>query len=163
MTDDITIHKLDHIGHETWDYSGKIIERGETWVQLEAFFNRPDSDAGYVVFRQGDRFVEWFYTDRWYNIFEIHDVDDDRIKGWYCNLTYPAQIKDHDILNRDLALDVWVDPHGEIQMLDEDEFAALPIDSETRGNVLLALDDLRGRIERREDQFAEIQQHASQS
>ncbi len=154
MSENITICKLDYEGRETWRYTGKVLQCGPTWVRLEAFFNRPDNDAGYVVFRQGDRFVELFFSDRWYNIFEIHDLDDDRVKGWYCNLTYPAEIEETVVRNRDLALDVWVNSDGECQVLDEDEFAELPIDAETRANVLLALDDLRSRIERREDPFA---------
>ena len=35
--------------------------------------------------------MECFYNDRWYNILEIHDRDDDRLKAWYCNVTLPAE------------------------------------------------------------------------
>ena len=127
--------------------------RGETRVQLEARFNRDDSDAGYVVFRRGDRYVEWFYTDRMYNIFQIHDVDDDQLKGWYCNICNPAIITDHEVRCEDLALDLWVAPSGKIQVLDEGEFAALPIDVETRVRALAALDELRDHIRRGDDPF----------
>src|ERR1051326_9143263 len=106
----ITVFKLDHESREVWRYSGTILAHGATWVQLEAFFNRDDKDAGYVVFRRGDRYIEWFYTDRMYNIFQIHDVDDDHLKGWYCNICNPAIIADHEIRCEDLALDVWVTP-----------------------------------------------------
>ena len=94
VTDNITVYKQDHEGHETWQYTGTELARGETWLRLEAIFNGPEGDAGYVVWHHGDRFVEYFFTDRWYNIFEIHDSPSDLIKGWYCNITYPASIKD---------------------------------------------------------------------
>lgn len=156
MADEITICKLDHDGRETWRYTGRIIEQGATWVKIEAYFNRLDSDAGYVVFRQGDRFVEWFYTDRWYNIFEIHDVADDHLKGYYCNITHPAIIEANKIGWPDLALDVWIDPKGNIQLLDEGDFTALPIDEVTRANAHHAVKELRAHIARREAPFERL-------
>ncbi len=57
ITGNITIRKLNHEGRETWRYTGVVLERTATCVKLEAFFNRDDSDAGYVVFRRGDRFT----------------------------------------------------------------------------------------------------------
>lgn len=153
---DITIHKHDHSGREVWHYTGRVLARGETWVQLEAYFNRDDNDAGYVVFCRNDRFVEWFYSDRWYNIFEIHDVADDAIKGWYCNITRPARLLPTDIHNEDLALDVWVNLDGSILLLDEDEFNALPLDSATRQHALDGVAALRRLVEQREKPFDPI-------
>jgi len=149
----ITIRKLDHTGRETWHYTGTLVERGPRHVVIEAFFDQPDSDDGYVVWRTGDRFLEWYFTDRWYNIFRVHDVGDDHIKGWYCNITRPPTISDDSIVWPDLALDVWVAPGGDIRLIDEEEFAALPLDAATRENALRGLHDLRARVFRREAPF----------
>lgn len=156
MANEITICKLDHDGRETWRYTGRMLEQGPTWAKVVAYFNRPDKDAGYVVFREGDRFVEWHYKDRWYNISEIYDVGDDRLKGYYCNITRPALIEPNKIAWSDLALDVWVDPRGTFMLLDEDEFAALPIDALTRAKVWAAVEDLRRHLERREAPFDQL-------
>lgn len=152
----ITVHKLDHEGREVWQYSGEVLARGTTWVQLEARFNRPDRDLGYTVFRLNDRFIEWFYTDRWYNIFEIHDVDDDHLKGWYCNVTRPATVTDDSIHSDDLALDQWVDPSGKMLILDEDEFEALNIDVQTSLNARKALYELAKMVVNRVSPFDQI-------
>jgi hypothetical protein len=149
----ISIRKVDHTGRETWRYSGTLVERSPQHVVIEAFFDRPDRDDGYVVWRRGDRFLEWYFADRWYNIFRVHDVDDDHVKGWYCNITRPPTISDCSIIWSDLALDVWVTPDGEVQLMDEEEFAALPLDAETRANALRGLEDLKARIARREVPF----------
>ena len=101
-------------------------------------------DLGYTVFRRGDRFVEWFYTDRWYNVFEIHDCDDDHIKGWYCNFTRPAGLTDGRVEADDLALDLWVGQDHNKQVLDRDEFDQLPITDHERREVELALETLLG-------------------
>ena len=78
--------------------------------------------------------MEQFFSDRWYSIFEMHDVADDRLTGWYCNLSRPARFRDDGIEADDLALDLYVAPDGTVTLLDEDEFAALPLtDAERPG------------------------------
>ncbi len=139
----ITVRKLDLSGEQTWSYSGVMLERGASHVRLEARFNRETMDLGYAVFETGDRFVEWFFGDRWYNIFEIHSARDDRIKGWYCNVTRPAAIGDGVVSAVDLALDVWIDADGSIRVLDEDEFAALDLPDAERRAALAALDEIQ--------------------
>ena len=126
-----TIRKLDHTGREVFSYSGTVLERTATSVTIEAFFSRYDRlDLGYTVFERGDRFVEHFFADRWYNIFEVYAVGGRALRGWYCNLTRPAVIHDHEVSAVDLALDVWVDPQGQAQVLDKAEFAALPLSAD---------------------------------
>jgi len=139
----ITVRKLNLRGEQTWSYSGVILERAANTVRLEARFSRETVDAGYTTFETGDRFVEQFFADRWYNIFEVHSVHDDRIKGWYCNVTQPAVIEDRVVAAIDLALDVWIAPDGSALVLDEDEFAALELSEADRQSALAALDELK--------------------
>ena len=153
----ITIHKRDHTGRETWHYEGKALERGNGWILLEARFNVPgERDVGYTVFRFNDRYVERFFSDRWYSLFEIHDAADDRLKGWYCNVERPAVIATADVYYDDLALDVWVDPLGKLSVLDEYEFAALDLDTETHSRALAAVEAIRTLVETRTAPFDQI-------
>jgi len=138
----LTIIKNDFAGREVWRYEGVLLERHPDRIVLEARFNRDDIDLEYVVFRRGDRFIEQFYTNRWYNVFEIHDVSDDHIKGWYCNFTRPARFSDGVVAADDLALDLWVYPDGRLLTLDRAEFDALPITRADRRAVLAALAEL---------------------
>jgi predicted RNA-binding protein associated with RNAse of E/G family len=140
----ITVLKRNLQSEVTWEYPGLILERGENFVRLEARFNRPDMPFMDVVLKHNDRFVETFYTDRWYNIFEIHDRDDDQVKGWYCNLGRPAMWDEPDKISYvDLGLDLWVAMNGKQTVLDEHEFEALELDEVTREKVLAALADLQ--------------------
>src|SRR5512139_3681072 len=86
----ITVLKLNLAGEETWRYAGRLVSYEGSKVVLEALFNRPDTPFHEILLKEGDRFLETFYTDRWYNIFEIHDRDSDEVKGWYCNIGCPA-------------------------------------------------------------------------
>jgi predicted RNA-binding protein associated with RNAse of E/G family len=151
----VTVIKQNHLGEKLLEYSGEVLTQGKTWVCIEAIYNNPDKDAGYVVFRRGDTFIEWYYSDRWYNVFELYDVDDGRHKGWYCNITRPALISEDLIRADDLALDVFVSPEGEITLADEDEFAALklsPADQRAVRNAVLAI---RRAVENGDSPFEE--------
>src|SRR5262249_12273440 len=146
MPNEITVYKLDHTGCEVTHYRSIVLSRGETWVQLEARFNFDDKPTDYVTFRRGDRFVEWFYADRMYNIFEIHDVADAHFKGGYCTICRRAPFTADSVRCEDLALDLWISPSGEMRVLDEDEFRDLPIDEDLRAKAWQALDELRQRV-----------------
>jgi protein associated with RNAse G/E len=151
-----TIEKRNHHGKPVFSYTGEVVELTKHHACVIAVFGRDDVNAGYVIFRKGDVMTEWFYTDRWYNIFRLQDVDSQQLKGWYCNITRPAVIAEKSLHADDLALDVFINPTGDFMLLDEDEFAALELSAEERAQALAAVEDLRGRVMRREETFAEI-------
>ena len=143
LNETITLIKRNIKGEATWQYKGRLLRRVPGGVLIEAFFNRPDMPFLDIVLKQGDRAVEVFYTDRWYNIFEIYDRDDGKLKGWYCNIGLPAVEEGNGRISYiDLALDLWVTPDGRKQILDEDEFSELPLDEATRVSALTALEEL---------------------
>jgi len=130
-----------------WQYEGVEVSRGENSVTVEAFFNRDDLPFQGIVLKRNDRFVETFFSNKWYNIFEIYDCDDGRLKGWYCNLAKPAVIDAESVAYVDLALDLWVTPDGVQKVLDEDEFEALELNDEMRANVIAGLRELEEYFE----------------
>jgi uncharacterized protein len=139
----IKIQKKNPAGEVTYKYEGDLIARDENSITLEALFDRADMPFQDVVFKTGDRFVEYYYADRWYNIFAIHDRDDGKIKGWYCNVGMPAVIEDDVVSYVDLALDLWVSADGQQTVLDEEEFDELNLNNELRGKALKGLDELK--------------------
>ena len=142
MTDSLTVKKL-NLNHElVIAYDGAVLERTADTIVLEARFSRETMDLGYVVLEHHDRFVEHFFTDRWYNIFEIHSVHDDHLKGWYCNIVKPAAFGADTIEQVDLALDLWINPDGSYHVLDREEFEALVLDPTTRLRAQQAVGEL---------------------
>ena len=126
----------------TWQYEGQELRRDENSVTIEALFNRDDMPFQEIVLKRNDRFVESFYTDKWYNIFEIYDRDDGKLKGWYCNIGKPAIVGDDFISYVDLALDLWVSANGTQTVLDEDELEELGLDDELKKKVYDGLREL---------------------
>jgi protein associated with RNAse G/E len=139
----IKVQKKNPAGEVTYQYEGELLKRDENSITLEALFDRVDMPFMGIVFKTGDRFIEYYYTDRWYNIFAIHDREDGRIKGWYCNIGMPAVIEDGVVSYVDLALDLWVSAKGEQTVLDEDEFESLELDEVLRTAALHGLNELK--------------------
>lgn len=139
----VLVLKCDLDGKETWRYTGQVLGKASDRVLIEARFNRPDLPFHGIVLRENDRFVELYIRKRWYNIFEVHDRDDDRVKCWYCNVCQPAGFVDGRISYVDLALDLLVTPDGRMLVLDEGEFAAMEMDDATREKARRALEDLQ--------------------
>lgn len=149
----VTVHKLNTRGEVTVSYEAEVAERLPGGVRLEARWTRPRLDLEYTTFETGDRFVEWYFADRWYNIFEIH-AGDGPTKGWYCNVAEPAVITASEIRCRDLLLDLWVGVDGDTRVLDEDEFAAnRDLDDATRAAALAGLAELRELVASRAAPF----------
>jgi predicted RNA-binding protein associated with RNAse of E/G family len=143
----VTIRKLDHAGSQVTAYPGRVLRRAGRAIVLRTAWDRAPMDLGFVVLEPGDRWTEYFYVDRWYNIFQIC-ASDGRLKGWYCNITRPAYIGADEVTAEDLALDLWVAPGGEMQVLDEDEFISLPLLPEERDAARKALAELQAKVTR---------------
>ena len=139
----ITVIKRNDRGQETWRYQGRRLEQADGRLVLEAFFDREEMWLQGMLLSKGDRFIETYYTDRWYNIFEIHARDDDSLRGWYCNISRPAEIEGDTISWVDLALDLLVFPDRRQVVLDEDEFARLEISPEERRQAQATLVELQ--------------------
>lgn len=139
----IKVQKKNPEGKVTYEYEGILLNRDENSITLEALFDREDMPFMDVVFKKGDRFVEHYYTDRWYNIFVVYDHEDGKIKGWYCNIGKPAVIDGRVVSYVDLALDVWVSADGKQTVLDEDEFEKLDLNEELSAGALKGLNELK--------------------
>jgi len=137
------IIKTDHLGNSVWEYDGKIIEQTASAFLLEAKFNRSDLMFNGVFLREGDRFLELYPIEKWFNIFEIHDKDSDEVKGWYCNITRPARCDTEKISYDDLALDLLVYPERKMLVLDEDEFRSLSLGPIETMNAKKGLEQLK--------------------
>lgn len=152
----ITIIKQDPEGAEMLRYQGEVIERSPTRVIIQAVWSNPPKDLGYTRFEAGNAFTEYYYSDRWFNIFAILGVDGKR-KGWYCNVAQPAVIFDDHIEQIDLFLDVWVNPQGQPLLLDEDEFvAATTLSEEQRKGARAGLQALLELLATRREAFSSL-------
>ena len=136
-TPTVTVFKQNHLGEPVFSWESELLAESPTYRQVRAGFSGADAvPVDKVTFRKGDLFLESYYTDRWYNLFEVHEGLSDQVKCWYINLSFPAQFSAESIIWQDLALDLLVYPNGEYKILDEDEFNALSLEPEIRNHCL---------------------------
>ena len=143
----IKVQKKNPKGEITYQYEGILLSRDENSITLEALFDREDMPFMDIVLKKGDRFVEHYYSDRWYNVFAVYDRDNRELKGWYCNVGEPAVIEDRLVSYVDLALDLWVSANGKQTVLDEDEFEKLDLNEELGAGALSGLNELERLFE----------------
>ena len=122
----IQVRKLRPDGCLSYAWEGGVLRCDDTGIVLRAEFNVDARDLGFIVLRRGDVFVEFYYWERWYNVFQISQPDG-TLKGWYANIGRPAELQpDRRALSYvDLELDVWANPDGSYIVLDQEEFASL--------------------------------------
>ena len=144
---EMKIIKKNHADEVVWQYDGIELSRDKNSVTVEAFFNRDDLPFQGIVLKRNDRFMETFYADKWFNIFEIYDRDDGKLKGWYCNIAKPAEITEDEVSYSDLILDLWVSADGKQTILDEDELNELHLDDELKKKIYESLEELQTLFE----------------
>ncbi len=149
----IVVHKLDARGREVLSYPGVLLHHGPQSVTLEARFELEQVVLDKLSVQLGDRMVETFYSDRWYNVFAIYEQESDRLKAWYCNIARPARFQDDHVYQEDLALDLVVYPDRRWIVLDREEFEALALTPEERSQALAALLKLQHLAARRDGHF----------
>ncbi|MFG2431917.1 DUF402 domain-containing protein [Streptomyces sp. NPDC048590] len=117
-----------------------------TWITVRAHWAAPGvRDFGFVRFEPGDVFTEHYWRDRWYAVKEVRTADGE-LKGWYCDITRPAVLRDGELVVEDLDLDLWMSADGScVLRLDEDEFEESGLaerDPPAAAEAIRALDEL---------------------
>jgi len=152
----ITVVKQDPHGVAILHYHGEIVQQLPTGVVIQAEWTQATKELGYTRFEPGDRFTEYYYSDRWFNIFAIAGANG-KLKGWYCNITQPATIFNDRIEQIDLFLDVWVNPAGVPLLLDEDEFTSTTmLSAEQRNGARAGLQALLQLLAAKSEAFSPL-------
>lgn len=144
----ITVRLLKPFKNRTITYQGEPVMRRDNEIVIRARWSEQMGvvDLGYVTFEPGDYLYEHFYTERWYNVYELRSPDG-QLKGWYCNITRPAVFAEDVIESEDLDIDLYVSPDRRtIVVLDEEEYAAHGLETsepETHRAVLRAIAQLQ--------------------
>ena len=149
----IEIIKYDLNLIEQWRYSGEVVLRKPDRVVIEAYFDRSDVQVANLLLAQHDRFLEIYFQDRWYNIYQVYAGNSSQLKGWYCNITRPPRLTDTEISYIDLALDLVVLPNGEQTVLDADEFQQLELRDHEKKQALSALKELQALFHQNQAAF----------
>jgi predicted RNA-binding protein associated with RNAse of E/G family len=140
-------------------YEAEVVARTPTSVTVRAPWGHGPLDLGLLSFAPGDVLTEHYYSDRWYNVFAIRDAAG-HLKGWYCNVTRPAQIGPDLVESEDLELDLLVSADRCATRLDdEDEFAVRDLaraEPAAHAAALAAVEELRALVAAGSPPFHEL-------
>ncbi len=134
----------------------RLVESTDRLLVLEGEFEMDVEHAGLGSIARGTVSREYYWLDRWYNIFRFSEPDG-KFRNFYCNIAMPPTFEDGVLDYVDLDIDVIVWPDGQVETLDEDDFAAnserFNYPESVRTNARSALADLRRLIKTREFPF----------
>lgn len=98
-----------------------LLENTGDGLVFEGVFDRDVEHAELGSIRTGTISREYYWLDRWYNVFRFHDPDG-AFRNYYCNINMPPIFDGTSLDYVDLDIDVVVWPGHRYEVLDIDEF-----------------------------------------
>jgi protein associated with RNAse G/E len=129
--------------HKTWKCD--LIERNKNLLIFEGVFQDEIKHIDLGIIRPGTVSYEYYWLDRWYNVFRFHEPEG-TLRNYYCNVNMPPTFESGVLDYVDLDLDVLISRNFKIEILDFKEFEMnskkFNYTEETVKNVRTALTDL---------------------
>lgn len=120
MTITINSREFDGTVRKTW--TAELLKRSGSLFIAKGIFDFQVEHPHLNVIRRGTISYEYFWLDRWYNVFRFHEPDG-TFRNYYCNVCMPSKFDGSVLDYVDLDIDIVVDAAGGLAVLDEDEFA----------------------------------------
>jgi protein associated with RNAse G/E len=139
----VRTYKYDGKEHRSWH--AKVVNSDFPLLVLDAAFEENIDHALLGRIASGTISTEYYWLDRWYNVFRFSDPDQQLI-SFYCNINLPPTFDGQVLKYIDLDIDVLVQPDLSYEVLDLDDFEAnaqlYSYPTEIRDNAHRALVDL---------------------
>lgn len=115
----INSRKYDLSLSRSWNCT--LIERSEPLLVFVGEFDQQVTHDDLGTISKGTISYEYYWLDRWYNIFRFHEPDGS-FRNWYCNVNMPPVFRDGILDYVDLDIDILVWADWQTEVLDRDEF-----------------------------------------
>jgi protein associated with RNAse G/E len=156
VSPEITVRALKFDGREHRSWLARLISREASLLVMDAAFEVEINHPLLGRIERGTLSVEYYWTDRWYNVFRFSEPGGG-LRNYYCNINVPPTFDGRVLEFVDLDIDILVAPDLSYQILDEDEFAANAVSfnypAEIMQRARVALDELILLIEMRQFPF----------
>src|SRR5436190_19430476 len=121
--DQITVRVLKYDGTEYRRWTACRSRRQGSLLVLDAEFEYDVHHDLLGDIQRGTRTIEYYWLDRWYNIFRfLNGVGETRL--YYCNINMPPLFEKAVVTYIDLDIDLLVRPDFSYEVLDLEEFEA---------------------------------------
>jgi protein associated with RNAse G/E len=156
-SDQITVRVLKYDGTECRRWGATLAQKEDSLIVLDAAFVDDVQHQLLGEIRRGTRTIEYYWLDRWYNIFRFLESDGST-RLYYCNVNTPPRISDGILSYVDLDIDILVQPDFSYQVLDAEEFevngARYAYPEQVKAQAHHAVDELISMIETRQFPFS---------
>jgi len=115
----VKTYKYDGSPHRSW--KGNLVGRYDDLMILIGVFEEEISHPKLGVIKPQTVSFEYYWFDRWYNVFSFHEPDG-TLRNHYCNISMPPKFENDILEYVDLDIDVLVSPEFEMEIVDYDEF-----------------------------------------
>ena len=118
---DITINarKFDGSVHRSW--TADLVSTEDSLLLFVGRFEKNVSHPDLGFIRRGTYSYEYYWLDRWYNVFRFHEPDGE-FRNFYCNINRPPVFTGVTLDYVDLDIDLLVGADGSVRTLDLEEF-----------------------------------------
>ncbi len=148
----ITVRATKYDGSEPRTWTAKVVRQEIPLLVLDASFDHEISHDLLGLIPSGTRSVEYYWLDRWYNIFRL-SAPAGQLRNYYCNINVPPIFDGQTLSYLDLDIDILVEPDFSYQILDMEDFeenaARFGYPEFIQASARKALDSLVGIIEAR--------------
>lgn len=156
--DPVVVSVLKYDGREHRRWPARIAKSVGPLLVLDAVFDEEIEHDLLGTISSGTISTEYYWLDRWYNVFRFSDSDWN-LKKFYCNVNVPPRFDGRVLSYIDLDIDVVVERDLTYKILDEDDFEQnakqYPYPEEVQANARRALAELTELIESRSFPFNE--------
>lgn len=115
----INTRKLDGKIHRSW--KADLIEKKDSLLTFIGEFESEVNHSELGVIGRGTVSYEYYWLDRWYNVFLFKEPNGD-FRNFYCNVNMPPTFENNVLNYIDLDIDILVWKDFSYEVLDEDEF-----------------------------------------
>jgi protein associated with RNAse G/E len=152
----VRVDKYDGAEHRRWP--ARLLEHTDSLLVLDAVFDVEIEHDLLGTIASGTISVEYYWLDRWYNVFRFSDRDG-KFQSFYCNVTMPPSFDGRVLSYVDLDIDVLVKPDFSYRVLDFEDFeenaSRYGYSAEVHDKAHAALAELIRLIETRSFPFGE--------
>jgi protein associated with RNAse G/E len=148
---EVTVRVSKYDGQEYRRWNARLARHEGSLIMLDAQFEYEVQHHLLGQIQRGTRTIEYYWLDRWYNVFRFLQSDG-RTRLYYCNVSTPPSFDGGVLSYVDLDIDVLVQADFSFEVLDLDEFEKnaelFGYDNETKQRAHAAVEELSSMIEK---------------
>ena len=157
MNETVTVNSRKFDGSIRRSWTCRLVEQKAPLLVFEGVFDFDVSHEDLGFIRRGTLSYEYYWLDRWYDVFRFHEPEG-HLRNYYCNINMPPVFENGVLDYVDLDLDVLVRPDFSYKILDREDFEknakSFDYSDEIRINVNAAMSDVIRLIEKRQFPFS---------